>query len=759
LIKLKRTVSLLITILIFITLIAGGIAFAILFQTSVKQQKEQLAQTARSQARLIESMAMAELSHDEFCADTLRKSTINQIVAAHRQFKGFGQSGEFAIAERVGGKMVFIMKHRLSSLEQHDAIAFNSTHAEPMRRALNGLSGVMTGLDYRGKEVLAAYEPVALLDLGIVAKIDLKEIKEPFIRAGLISGACAVLLIILGSSLFMLITNPLIRRTALNEKRFRDLFEEIPVSILECDFSRVKEYLDTLRIEGETDFDEYLDEHAEVIEKSRNLVIVTDVNQHSLDLFSKHTKDELIGDLNKPFSLADNKSLKKHIIAILNKESLIEEELEILSPDGSKIFLSERWSVPPTDKNTYSKVLISLLDITKRKQAEKELSISEVRFRELFDNMSSGVAIYEAVEDGKDFVFRDFNKGAERIEGIKKHSLIGKKVSEMFPGAGELGIIDIFYRVWKTGDPLNQPISLYSDGVIQSWRENFVYKLPSGEVVAVYNDVTKSKIAEQAREFLNLELGVKNKELEQIVYVTSHDLRSPLVNIQGFSKELQISIDSLKELFSGVDVSVSEKMKVNLILEDDIPMALEYIVTSIKKMDSLLSGLLRLSRFGRVSLMVENLDINRIISDIVTFNEYSLKKTDTRIEVSDLPNCLGDATQINQVFSNLIDNAIKYLDPNRAGIIKITGETLEDLCVYSLEDNGMGIQEEHLTQIFDLFHRLNPESSSGEGLGLTIVRRILDRHNGKITVESNPGAGTIFTVSLPKSVQQTSGKT
>ena len=275
----------------------------------------------------------------------------------------------------------------------------------------------------------------------------------------------------------------------------------------------------------------------------------------------------------------------------------------------------------------------------------------------------------------------------------------------------------------------------------------------------LFRSVTKSKIAEQAREFLNLELGVKNKELEQIVYVTSHDLRSPLVNIQGFSKELQISIDSLKELFSGVDVSVSEKMKVNLILEDDIPMALEYIVTSIKKMDSLLSGLLRLSRFGRVSLMVENLDINRIISDIVTFNEYSLKKTDTRIEVSDLPNCLGDATQINQVFSNLIDNAIKYLDPNRAGIIKITGETLEDLCVYSLEDNGMGIQEEHLTQIFDLFHRLNPESSSGEGLGLTIVRRILDRHNGKITVESNPGAGTIFTVSLPKSVQQTSGKT
>ncbi len=753
--KIKRTVTLLITILTLITLITGVIAFTILYRTSVLQQQGQLAQTAKSQARLMESMARSEIVHDEFCPDTLRSTTIDQIINAHKQFQGFGRTGEFAIAERKGQKMVFIMKHRLSSLEQHDAIAFNSRFAEPMRRALNRRSGVMTGLDYRGRTVLAAYEPVSVLNLGIVAKIDIEEVKAPFIKAGIVSGGLAILLIILGSSSFMVITNPLIRQTVISEKRFRDLFEEIPAAILEEDFSEVKKYLDSLELKDGIDFNEYFSKNPEILDRCRKLIIVTDVNSQALMLFSKKLKEELIEELNKPYSLLDNNALKKQIIAILKKEMLIEDELETVNPDGNKTYLSQRWVVPPVEEDTYSKVLVSLLDITRRKQVEIELAFSETRFRELFNNMSSGVAIYEAVDNGKDFIFRDFNKGAERIEGVKKNDLIGKRVNEVFPGAREFGIIDIFEKVWKSGDPINQPISLYSDNRIQSWRENFVYKLPSGEVVAVYDDVTQRKIAEEARESLNIELENKNSELEQIIYVTSHDLRSPLVNIQGFSKELQLSVEDLTEIISETKISSDEKHKIGQIIEDDIQMALEYIVTSIEKMDSLLSGLLRLSRFGRVALVVDNLDMNRIISDIITSNEYLLRKSEVEIEVTKLPNCRGDATQINQVFSNLLDNAIKYLDPTRKGKIRLSGKIQEDQSFYTIEDNGVGIYEEHLIRIFDIFHRLDPEAGSGEGLGLTIVRRILERHNGQISVESQIGKGTQFTVSLPRPEKST----
>jgi len=143
-------------------------------------------------------------------------------------------------------------------------------------------------------------------------------------------------------------------------------------------------------------------------------------------------------------------------------------------------------------------VVGSFMDITDYKGLEKTPEDSEIRYRQLFQNMNSGVALYEATADGEDFIFKDFNRAAEKIDGVRKEDVIGKSVLKAFPGVKEFGLFDVLQRVCRSGKAEHFPITRYHDERIEGWRENYVYKLPSGEIVAVYDDITERKRMEAA---------------------------------------------------------------------------------------------------------------------------------------------------------------------------------------------------------------------------------------------------------------------
>lgn len=391
----------------------------------------------------------------------------------------------------------------------------------------------------------------------------------------------------------------------------------------------------------------------------------------------------------------------------------------------------------------------SAIDITERKKIEAALKESNDNFKALFSSMNEIVALHEMVYDeaGTPVNYRitDCNRAFTEILGISREAAVGN-LADLVYGTSEPPYFAEFSRVAMTGEPYHY------ESYFAPLDKHFSISVVSpglNKFATITTDITDIKRIQQVIE-------EKNRELEQIVYVTSHDLRSPLVNVDGYSRELEFTITVLQKMLE--DGAAGEATVGRLRAElPDMVKATNYIRASTRQMDSLLKGLLKLSRLGRAALDIERLDMNELVSRVKTSFEYQGKQLDAEIGIGPLPACKGDFIQVTQVFSNLIGNALKYADPGRKPVITVSGRLDRKRVEYCVEDNGIGIPKEYHAIIFELFHRLDPKKTEGDGLGLTIVKTILTRLDGSIRVESTPGKGSRFYVTLPYSKEGENG--
>ena len=268
-------------------------------------------------------------------------------------------------------------------------------------------------------------------------------------------------------------------------------------------------------------------------------------------------------------------------------------------------------------------------------------------------------------------------------------------------------------------------------------------------LIGTLQDITQQKQMEMDREAAIRGLSLANTRLENIIYATCHDLRSPLVNVQGFTSELAHDCAQLDACLNNLDIA-GEVREQYAHVQRDIQDVMEVISSNVVKMDHLLTGLYNYCSVGQERPDIQSLDMNVLVKDVLKCMQYQIDKSGATVTLASLPPCLGDVAMSSRVFNNLILNAIQYLDPLRPGRVHISGRVEGKVSVYCVEDNGVGIEREHQKKIFDVFHRLEPRGAvPGEGLGLSIALHALGMQNGTICLESERGKGSHFYVALP----------
>jgi PAS domain S-box-containing protein len=417
-----------------------------------------------------------------------------------------------------------------------------------------------------------------------------------------------------------------------------------------------------------------------------------------------------------------------------------------------------------------------------RLQAEASLRASEDTFRLLVDSVQD-YAIFMLDAHGH---VATWNVGAQRIKGYTAEEIIGQHVSRFLPDGSAPGKLDqVLARAATDGRFEDEGWRQRQDGT-RFWANVIITPVRSagGQLTGfakVTRDITQHMQAEEAIRKLtetleerviertadlaesNCQLRQQNEENEMFVYSVSHDLRSPLVNLEGFSQEVANVCHELRELLDDATVPISIRTRGFTLLDGDMAESIRYIKQAVLRLGGIIDSLLRLSRAGRVEYRPQIVDINPIVARVLDSMRATIAELGASVQTEVLPDVWGDAVALDLIFANLVGNSLKFLDPSRPGRIEIGWRSepcsglQRNAMTFFVRDNGLGIAAEYQEKIFQAFKRVHPQVAEGDGMGLAIVRRIVERHRGKVWVESAAGCGSTFFVALPQSAAEGRG--
>jgi len=309
-------------------------------------------------------------------------------------------------------------------------------------------------------------------------------------------------------------------------------------------------------------------------------------------------------------------------------------------------------------------------DITDRKRAEEALQKSESEKSLILDSLSE-LIIYQ----DKNLRVVWTNRAAAESVGLSPDKLVGGRCYEIWHQRDQPCVDCPVKKSIETGQPHEREMSTPDKRI---WRvQGYPVRVQNGDVVGaveVVLNITERKRAEKRRQRLTEVLKEKNRELEQIIRVATHDMRTPMVNIEGFGRILASSCAQIQALIEGRKISDELKKQLDEIIGVDIPEAVGIMNLGVSKMNSLLDSLLRLAKLGYSATEIMKLDMNTKVENILDTMKFQVEQSGAEIKVEPLPSCLGDKAQIDQVFSNLLANALNYLDSSRPGSVRISGQ-------------------------------------------------------------------------------------